>query len=245
MDKRQLWGALGLSVLLCGCTAQKTEPTPTAPAADTPEQMAVRWLADENHRAFSVGDFWVTLNHAEEEKSAISIWNPADLSAPLQTMEQEIEPYVFGQSEVVDANFDGYPDFGCVRFQGNQPQYWNFWLWDETQGRFVEEPALSEISAPQFDAANGIVSGYARAGWAGAAGEHTFYQWMDGQLTLIRRVETSVEPAEAGGEDTLTVTVEDRRDGALTQVFRQTYPLEDGGWWDVQEQWCDLYYQGV
>ena len=245
MDKRVLWGALGLTLLLCSCNAAAPEPSPTDQTADTPEQAAVRWLAEENHVAFQVGDFWVTLEHTEEEKAAITVWNPADLSAPLQTMEQEIEPWVFGQSQVADANFDGYPDFGCVRFQGNQPQYWNFWLWDEEQGKFVEEPALSEISAPQFDAANEIVSGYARAGWAGAAGEQTFYQWMDGQLTLIRRVETSVETAEAGGTDTLVLTVEDRRDGALTEVFRQTYPLENGGWWDVREQWCDPYYQGI
>ena len=245
MDKRVLWGALGLTLLLCGCAAAAPEPSPTAQTADSPEQAAVRWLAEETHAAFQVGDFWVTLEHTEEEKASIAVWDPADLSAPLQTMEQEIEAWVFGQSQVADANFDGYPDFGCVRFQGNQPQFWNFWLWDEAQGRFVEEPALSEISDPQFDSANGIVSGYARAGWAGAAGENTFYQWIDGQLTLIRRVETRVEPAEAGGADTLVLTVEDRRDGALTEVFRQSYPLEGGGWWDAREQWCDLYYQGI
>lgn len=240
--------ALGAALLLgglCACSAPEAGPTPTPEAADAPEQTAVRWLSDENHKAFQVGDFWVTLDHVEEDKSRIQVWDPSDLSAPRQTMEQEIESWVFGQSQVEDANFDGYPDFGCVCFQGNQPQYWNYWLWDEEAGQFVEEPALAEISAPQFDAANGIVSGYARAGWAGAAGENTFYQWIDGQLTLIRRVETSVETAEAGGEDTLLLTVEDQRDGALTEVFRQTYPLENGGWWDVREQWCDPYYQGI
>ena len=116
---------------------------------------------------------------------------------------------------------------------------------DEEQGRFVEEPVLSEISDPQFDAATETISGYTRAGWAGAAGEHTFYRWIDGQPTLIRRVWTDVEPAEAGGEDTLTLAVEDRRDGVLTEVFRQTYPLEGGGWLDARAQWLDLNYPDI
>ena len=45
MDKRVLWGALGLTLLLCGCTAAAPEPSPTDQTADTPEQAAVRLMA--------------------------------------------------------------------------------------------------------------------------------------------------------------------------------------------------------
>lgn len=247
MDKKKicmLWGALGLAGLLCGCTAPEPEPSVTAQTADTPEQAAVRWLADDAHAAFQVGDFWVTLEHTEEQKTEISVWNPADLSDPLQTMEQEMESYAFGQSQVVDANFDGYPDFGCLSFQGNQPQYWNFWLWDEEQGKFVEEPALAGISAPQFDAATQVISGYARGGWAGLVGTYSFYQWEDGELVCIRRTESTVLPSETGEGERVLLTVEDRVDGALTEVVRQEYDMDSRGWLPVEEAWHDLYYHG-
>ena len=255
MARNKLPLALSAALLLgglCACSGPEAGPTPTPEANHTTEQTAVRWLSDENHKAFQVGDFWVTMEDEEtgaEEPgftmARLTVWDPTDLSAPLQTMEQPTDACLFGRVQVVDANFDGCPDFGSMYAMGNQPVYYDFWLWDGEQGRFVEEPALSEISDPQFDAVNGIVSGYARAGWAGAAGEHTFYQWMDGRLTLIRRVWTDVEPAEAGGVDTLVLAVEDRRDGVLTEVFRQTYPLEGGDWLDVRAQWCDLDYQGA
>lgn len=251
MGKNVLWGVLGM-LLLCGCAAAAPEPSAAAHTPDTPEQAAVRWLADEAHAAFRVGDLWVTMEAGEtgtEEPgfttAHLKVWDPTDLSAPLQTMEQATDDCLFGRVQVVDANFDGCPDFGSMYAMGNQPVYYDFWLWDEEQGRFVEEPVLSEISDPQFDAATETISGYARAGWAGAAGEHTFYRWIDGQLTLIRRVWTDVEPAEAGGEDTLTLAVEDRRDGVLTEVFRQTYPLEGGGWLDARAQWLDLNYPAI
>lgn len=251
MGKNVLWGGLGL-LLLCGCAAAAPEPSPAAQTPDTPEQAAVRWLADEAHAAFRVGDLWVTMEAGEtgtEEPgfttALLKVWDPTDLSAPLQTMEQATDDYLFGRVQVVDANFDGYPDFGSMYAMGNQPVYYDFWLWDEEQGRFVEEPVLSEISDPQFDPATETISGYARVGWAGAAGEHTFYRWIGGQPTLIRRVWTDVEPTEAGGKDTLTLAVEDRRDGALTEVFRQTYPLESGGWLDARAQWLDLDYPGA
>lgn len=233
-----------LSVLLCACAEETAPPAPAA-------REVVEWLSAEDHRVFQVGDFWVTMERGEagaeapNETAYLTVWDPEDLSTPLQTIDQTIEDYAFGNVQVVDADFDGDLDFGSMYFMGNQPTYYDFWLWDEGQGRFVEEPVLSEISSPQFDAAAQIVSGYARGGWAGAAGEDTFYRWIDGSLTLIRRVESSVEPAEAGGKETVVLTVEELVEGTMTEVFRQGYPLEEGGWWDVREKWCDLDDQGA
>lgn len=240
---------VALSGLLTACAQEATHPV----ASSAPEQKetsagkVVEWLADEHHTAFQVGDFWVTMEGGETDVSQdfaahLAVWDPQDLSKPLQTMEQEIDPFLFGKVQVVDVNFDGYPDFGSMYAMGNQPIYYDFWLWNQEQGCFVQEPALSQVSDPQFDSAGQTVSGYARNGFAGAAGEHVFYQWIDGQLTLIRRVETSVE---TGAEDTVVLTVEDREAEEMKEVFRQTYSLSDGSWQAPCEQWCDLTYQGT
>lgn len=240
--------ALSAAVLLtglCACAAPEAVPAPTPEAAEDPEQEAVRWLSDENHRAFAVGDFWVTLNHIEEDKSRIQVWDPADLSAPLQTMEQTLEtPYFFGVSEVADANFDGYPDFGCLYFMGNQPTYWNYWLWDPEAGEFVEEPALAEVCAPEFDAAGQVVRSYTRGGYAGLVGTHAFYRWEEGELVCVRRTDSSVIPGATEEQDRVLLTVEDRIDGKLTPVVRAEYTVDSRGWFPVEEAWQDLAYHG-
>ena len=101
MARNKLPLALSAALLLgglCACSAPEAEPTPTAEANHATEQTAVRWLADENHRALQVGDFWVTLDHVEENQSHIQVWDPADLSAPLQTREQELETTAFDET---------------------------------------------------------------------------------------------------------------------------------------------------
>lgn len=248
MARNKLPLALSAALLLgglCACSAPEAEPTPTAEANHATEQTAVRWLADENHRALQVGDFWVTLDHVEENQSHIQVWDPADLSAPLQTMEQELETSsFFGVSEVVDANFDGYPDFGCLRFMGNQPTYWNYWLWDPEAGQFVEEPALAEVCSPEFDSAEQVVRSYMRGGYAGLVGTHAFYRWEDGNLVCVRRTDSQVLPGETSDQDRVLLTVEDRVDGALTEVVRQEYDMNGRGWVPLEEAWQDLNYYG-
>ena len=248
MTRNKLPLALSAALLLgglCACAAPEAEPTPTPEAADTSEQTAIRWLSDEKHRAFQVGDFWVTLDHVEEEQSRIRVWDPADLSAPLQTLEQTLEtPYFFGLSEVTDANFDGYPDFGCLYFMGNQPTYWNYWLWDPEAGQFVEEPALAEVCSPEFDSAEQVVRSYMRGGFAGLVGTHTFYRWEDGHLVCVRRTDSQVLPGETSDQDRVLLTVEDRVNGALTEVVRQEYDMDSRGWFPVEEAWQDLNYHG-
>ena len=66
------------------------------------------------------------------------VWNPMDMSLPFQTIETKTE--VFHWSDVADANFDGYQDFGYMYSMGNQPTYWNYWIWNEEMGQFELEP---------------------------------------------------------------------------------------------------------
>ena len=66
---------------------------------------------------------------------------------------------------VVDADFDGFQDFGYLFHAGNQPNYWHYWLWEEEQAQFIYYAPLGSVSSPGFDADRQIVTGWARS-WA-------------------------------------------------------------------------------
>ena len=68
MTRNKLPLALSAALLLgglCACSSPEAGPSPTPEANQTPEQTAVKWLSDDKHRAFQVGDFWVTLDHGD------------------------------------------------------------------------------------------------------------------------------------------------------------------------------------
>lgn len=252
-------------------TSEQTQaggPIPTPTPASTQE---VSWdfPVDDTHDAFEVstggrlGAVLVTVESRQREGTAdgewdwlfplemeFNVWSGEDPAHPIQTMVKPLEDGAFGVCDVVDANFDGYLDFGYRYFQGNQPSYWYYWIWDEAQGLFREEPAFSVdetgeavggICMPAFDPETKTVSGYARYGMAGAAGEKSFFRWEDGGLVCVRRV--TADMAE-GTNDAITLTVRDRTDGGLTEVFRREYPLSGGELDREREKWYDLKYHG-
>jgi len=203
---------------------------------------------DDTHDAFEVptggklGTVLVTveIENEDAEKLHLSVWSADDLEKPLQTMTAE-RIWSFHWYDVRDANFDGYMDFGYMYAMGNQPAYYHYWIWDEEQGLFVLEPGFDKISWPEFDEETGIISGYSRDGDAGLSGHTTFHQWIDGRLVCIRRVETWVCGRE-GDVPLVTLTVQDRVDGALTTVFQRDYHWENG--LAEADRWCDLDYHG-
>ena len=139
-----------------------------------------------------------------------SVWNPTELEAPIQTLTEEVMMGVAPEfHHVVDANFDGFQDFGYLFHAGNQPYYRHYWLWDEEQGQFVYYAPLIEISQPGFDAERQVITGWARSSGAGD-GITTFHRWVDGELICVRRIK-SYDPWE---EPTI-ITVEDWIDGEL------------------------------
>ena len=110
-----------------------------------------------------------------------TVWNPAEMEQPIQTFTEEFMLGVAPEfHDVVDANFDGFQDFGYLFHAGNQPNDWRYWLWDEEQAQFMYYAPLIEVSQPVFDAERQIVTGYARGSAAG--GDHSFYRWVDGEL---------------------------------------------------------------
>lgn len=205
---------------------------------------------DDTHDAFLVstggrlGTLLVTAELAEERKDefgardiTFSVWDPAKMERPIQTYSEEFMMGVAPEfHHAADANFDGFQDFGYLYCAGNQPNYWRWWLWDEEQGQFEYYAPLIEVSQPVFDAERQVVTGWARN--SAVAGVHTIYRWLDGELTLLRRIETHY-PED---DNTQLATVEDLIDGQMVVVYRKEWdlttikegtPLVDWSWYDL------------
>lgn len=202
---------------------------------------------DYTHDAFEVptggrlGTVLVTveIENGDAEEYQFSVWTKDDLDTPLQTMTAESWG-IFHSGGVEDANFDGYMDFGYLYFRGNQPCYSHYWIWNEDAGLFVAEPEFDQISCPQFDAETGIISGYSRDGFAGAAGTTTFHQWIDEKLVCIRRIRTYPYGGDTLNE--IRLTVEEPVDGVLTEIYR--HETDVGTAFDEARKWEDLDYHG-
>lgn len=250
-----------LCLLLCACRADDPEIITSEPAveseepdmlsdgtAKTPEQVLLEQPVDDTHDAFLVdtggelGTLLVTAELAEEIKSefgtrdiTFSVWNPAEMEQPVQTFSEEVMVGVATEfHNVVDADFDGFMDFGYLFHRGNQPNYWLYWLWDEEQAQFVYYAPLSEVSEPGFDADRQIVTGWARS--SAVSGTHTFYCWIDGELVLVREIDHDF---------TERIVVEDLMDGQMVEVYREEWEEKDEG--DVVDtlcKWSDLDYHG-
>ena len=213
---------------------------------------------DDTHDAFLVstggrlGTLLVTAELAMENKDefgardiTFSVWNPVDMEQPIQTFSEEFMMGVAPEfHHVVDADFDGFQDFGYLFHAGNQPYYRHYWLWDEVQGQFQYCAPLVEISQPVFDPERQVITGWARSSGAGD-GINTFHRWEDGELVCVRRIE-SFSP----WEEPSIVCVQDRINGELQQVYREEFPWpgeEPEGqeaWRQARYKWCDLDYHG-
>lgn len=219
--------------------------------------LLARQPIDDTHDAFLVptggklGTLLVTVEMGEQDPESFespmtfSVWNTYDLTKPIQEISSETFN-AFHHSRIVDANFDGYMDFGYMYAMGNQPCYSHYWIWNEEQGQFVAEPEFDKISCPVFDPETGIIDGWARDSAAGD-GLATFHRWEDGKLVCVRRI-----TANALMEGAATLLVEDREDGELKEVFYQEYPWKEiageiegmEAWRQERSKWEDLSYHG-
>lgn len=252
------------ALLLAGCRQVEEGPAslPPEPVPQTAQELLEGQTIDDTHDAFLVdtggklGTLLVTAELGEQDRdtefgdyhTTLSVWNPGDMDAPLQTMAVLVEDMAFGHHEVVDANFDGYVDFSVLYNMGNAARYWYLWVWDEGAGQFVEVPEYREISLPRCNPETEVIDGWARSSGAGD-GVTTFHRWEDGRLVCVRRIETWWElDEEVRTEEETTVhpmhlKVEDRVGGKLTQVYYQYFsPGED--FLLEQEKWENLDYHG-
>lgn len=237
------------ALLLVGCKAPAVSAPPPEPTSKTAQEILEEQIIDDTHDAFLVdtggrmGALLVTVEQypdGYEGYGLFEVWDPRDMAHPIQ---REIKPLdSVGLHQTVDADFDGWGDFGYLYAMGNQPNYWYFWLWDEEQGRFAEEPAFADISDPVFDQEKQLVHGWARSSGA-STGLSTTHRWIDGRLTCVRRIEAEID-ANTGFES-IFLSVEDWIDGAQVELFYQTYDFEDGSWFEEREKWeADLDYHG-
>ena len=125
MNKKMIPLFLLCALCLFGCqrgAPPASSPTPE-PVQKTAQELLEEQPIDDTHDAFLVdtggrlGTLLVTAElGTEPEEFDVSmrlvVWNPVDMSQPLQTIETKTA--VFHWSDVVDANFDGYQEFGYM-----------------------------------------------------------------------------------------------------------------------------------
>lgn len=241
---------LSLSLLLCACQPDKTgpvSPEPSMPNKLSPQQLLEEQPIDDTHDAFLVdtgGELGTLLITVELENSTgssfmlhFSVWDPAHMETPIQTMTKNSD--CFHSHEIMDANFDGYMDFGYVFSMGNMPYYEHLWIWDEPHQQFVNVPEFDEISVPELISETETIYGFNR-GSSGGTGLHTFHQWVDGHLICVRQIEieTSI-PHEA-----VCMSIRDRIGTELVEIYHEDFSQDSSGWHDAEMVWHDLNYHG-
>ena len=95
----------------------------------SPQQILEEQVIDDTHDAFLVdtgGELGALLVTAEQEFGSrditFTVWNPAEMEQPIQTFSEEFMMGVAPEfHHVVDADFDGFQDFGYLFYLGNHP----------------------------------------------------------------------------------------------------------------------------
>lgn len=245
------------ALLLAGCqtsggeVSSQLEP---APPVKTAQELLEEQPFDEDHDAFLVdtggrlGTLLVTAERGKDKfgwyPTTLSIWNLQKMDSPTQTIEIEVEGLSFGSHNVTDANFDGHQDFGYMRLMGvhSGSEVWYYWIWDEERGEFVEELGFEDIVSPWFDAEKETVVslGDTWAGW----GESKVYKWTDGHLVCMRQIEYDGEDAWAAPDKPAILTVKDRINGEMIEVFCMECALDTLDYFEERMKWIDLDYYG-
>ena len=246
-----------LCTILCGCQAKEKTPAisapPPEPAPKTAQELLEEQIINDTHDAFLVdtggklGTLLVTVEAVPYEEPVelntyqhVAIWNPAHMDQPLQTVDWE-GGYP-GEHQILDVNFDGYPDFTILFARGVQAEGYHCMRWDEEQGLFVEEPEYAAISSPVLDPEARSIFGWNRASGAGD-GVSTIHQWVDGELVCVRRIELFAKDWDY--DSPFVLTVRDRINDELTEVFREEYPLDpEEEYFEARMKWEDINYHG-
>lgn len=244
------------ALLLAGCQeagGEASSPVEPPPPPKTPQELLEEQPIDDTHNAFLVdtggrmGTLLVTAEAVPYKETSelavyqhVAVWDPAHMDQPLQTVDWE--GGFPGEHQILDVNFDGYPDFTILFARGVQVEGYHCMVWDEEQGRFQELPAYADIPSPVLAPEKNAIYGWSRSSAAGD-GWTPIYQWVDGELVCVRNIEVFIK--DWGDPDSaMVVKVEDRVDGELTEVFREEYPLDPGEYFDVRIKWEDLDYHG-
>lgn len=245
----QVFSLALIGCMFCACQTDNALPQTTQPQK-SPQQVLEEQLIDDTHDAFLVdtggelGTLLVTAELDEETPTEdcratiqFTVWDPYSMDEPLQTLTAGTD--IFLDWSIIDANFDGYMDFACTYLRGNQPYYDHLWIWNEYDKRFDSIPEYDKISVPTLDEETETVYGFNRSS-AGGTGEHSFYQWVEGKLLCMRRID--IYGIDQG--DTIRMSIQDRVAGGLAEIYHEDFPSESGGWLDAEMIWYNLDYHG-
>lgn len=91
---------------------------------------------------------------------------------------------------VVDVNFDGYPDLEIYSHDGGAGPNngYNYYIYNPARQRFIYNSTLSDLTQTSINTKSKSIS----AAWRNGAGNHGFekYKWIKGRLTLVEYYET-------------------------------------------------------
>ncbi len=162
------------------------------------EQRSVTVLARMPNLQFKIGKDYVDVRHGGQSIQTI----PFDPGA----LTDENRSFFLGTPDI---NFDGYPDLTLIFSQGLHNIYYDGWIFDHQERRFVYEPIIRTLASPVFDEKNKRIDTYEH----GSATDHADGMWayIDGRLTELGRVEQSYDEKS----DLFTIRTYRLRDGQL------------------------------
>lgn len=140
----------------------------------------------------------------------------------IQTFEDKVTGTLFQEYKVEDVNFDGYPDFHYVNYEGNHRLSFSaVWVWNPKKNCFEHAEELEEIVNFSVDAERKMIVSWFRGGLAAVS--ENYYQYLNGKLECVRSLD--IYPSNRNDDD-LKLVCKDWRNGKLETVVEIQAPLK-------------------
>ena len=148
----------------------------------------------------------------------------------IQTFEDKVTGTLFQECKVEDVNFDGYPDFHYVNYEGNhRMSFYTVWIWNPKKNCFEHVEELEEIVNFSVDAERKMIVSWLRGGLAAVSENH--YQYLNGKLECVRSLD--IFPSRDKDGD-INLVCEDWIDGKLETIIKTQAPLKFA--WSAEEK---------
>lgn len=146
-----------------------------------------------------------------ERKGSTIYANKIDIYK-ISEKEEKIQEIIFSDARTLDdrqigtyiedMNFDGYKD---IRVQCGTPPGPNipyfYWLWDKDSSEYKKNKELEELTSPEFDYVNKVITSFNRG--SVASYREREYKYIDKRLTLIKETERVAAPEIKGWHVTI------------------------------------------
>lgn len=151
----------------------------------------------------------------------------------IQRIQTTIQEDDFQSTKIADVDFDGDMDFYWPTSKSAGASAYVFWIWDEESRGFIPDPYhLDQLSHPSFDAERRLIMSEYVINWhIGGTG---YWKYENRNLVCIRSI-LAHYPDPQTGIQTLSVT--DRIDGQMAEVYHAEYSEEDGR---MEEEFANL-----